>query len=164
MIPETIINSWLLAALGAIGSFVGAAYWYRKTALDVANIARDDRIKELEKQLAVISAAVVPISTAFQAVLIKELTHMHTPRLDALMLKIGPPSTLTEDEEEEMAHLLRERATDMGNLITDSERDAALMLPMVIKRARIEANEPTVISVDSSLQLTLNPSIPRQGD
>ena len=43
------------------------------------------RIAELETKLALVNAVVVPISTAFQAILIKELTHFHAPEMDALI-------------------------------------------------------------------------------
>ena len=82
----------------------------------------------------------IPISTAFQTVLVKQMTHYHTPEMDGLMKKIGPPNTLTEAEEHRLTILLKERTQDMGSEITPSERDAAAILPMVMKRARIEAD------------------------
>src|SRR5678815_4707353 len=81
----------------------------------------------------------MPISTAFQAILIKELTHFHTPVMDALMSKIGPPFTLTAAEETELIAALEQRTQDMAAEISDSERDAAKILPLVMKRAKLEA-------------------------
>lgn len=108
-----------------------------------AQLAKDHqllvaRFTDIEAKLAILSQAVVPISTAFQAILIKELTHFHMPRMDELMVKVGPPSILTLEEESELEKLLEERQSDMGPEITDSERDAAQMLPMIIRRAKAE--------------------------
>lgn len=135
-----------LMLLSASVAFLGTKYWSRKKQeQDLADkrLASDEkmreRITELERQLAVIGSTVEPISTAFQALLIKQLTHFHTPELDALLVKLGPPYTLTADEELRLATLLEQRTRDMGEQIDDSERDAAKMLPMIIKRVRAES-------------------------
>lgn len=150
MDPATrmLVNSVGVAALTTILSFMAAWFWWKKNEAtkESERIARGHselmgRVNDLERQLASVSQAVVPISTAFQAILIKELTHFHTPVMDALMVKVGPPNILTEEEEIQLAHALEERTRDMGTEISDSERDAAVMLPMVMKRAKIEAEE-----------------------
>jgi len=81
----------------------------------------------------------VPLNMAMQAMLIKELTHYHAPEMDVLMQNLGPPSTLSESEEARLAVLLDERTREMGPLISPSERDAAAILPVIIKRAKAEA-------------------------
>jgi len=144
---------------GAFLSFAFAVFWYR---LNTARTARDKiqseyaalmlRVDTLDKQLALVGHDVVPLSAAMQALLIKELTHFHTPTMDALMAKLGPPSTLTDAEETELLLLLKEREIDMGDLISDSERDAAHILPAVIRRAKAEAlalaeTQPTLQTV-----------------
>jgi hypothetical protein len=102
--------------------------------------AMRDRITELERKLAVIGSTVEPISTAFQALLIKQLTHFHTPELDALLVKVGQqPYALEPKEEARLTELLAQRTTDMGELIDDLERDAAHILPFIIRRVRAEA-------------------------
>ena len=131
---------------GAFVSFAFAIFWYR---LKTAKTAREKlqaeyaalmlRVDMLDKQLALVGHDVVPLSAAMQALLIKELTHFHTPRMDLLMSKLGPPSTLSDAEETELLVLLKEREADMGDLISDSERDAAHILPVIIKRAKAEA-------------------------
>ena len=131
---------------GGFVSFAFAIFWYR---LNAARTARDKlqseyaalmlRVDMLDKQLALVGHDVVPISAALQAMLIKELTHFHTPRMDHLMSKLGPPSELNDVEEAELLMLLQEREADMGDLISDSERDAAHILPVIIKRAKAEA-------------------------
>jgi len=98
----------------------------------------DARITALEQEIAKMNLAVQPLSAAFQAVLIKQLTHIHTPELDALLVKLGPPVTLTAEEEVRLSTLLKERTTDMHDEIDDSEREAAEMLPLVIKRVKAE--------------------------
>lgn len=161
MISQSNINTALIAflsiAVTAGFTFAMASYWNNRQTkataaenlakaaataalnLAAASAATVSRITELERQLSLVTQAVVPISTAFQAILIKELTHYHTPRMDELMTRVGPPSTLSIAEEAELAHLLSQRTKDMGDEITESERDAAMILPIVMKRARAEA-------------------------
>ena len=140
-------TSWAVTSLvlTALISFMMTLYFMRRTManaeklrLAVDHAAMLERLNVLEKQLALVGQAVVPISTAFQAILVKELTHFHTPELDALLAKIGPPSALTPDEFLALATGLEARSHDMNVLISDSERDAALMLPFVMKRAQHE--------------------------
>lgn len=142
---DVLLPLVMIVAAGAL-SFSAAKYWARKQAallLSTTRLEADqkmrDRITELERQLAVIGQTVQPISTAFQALLIKQLTHFHTPELDALLVKLGPPYGLSPDEETRIAELLDQRTRDMGELIDDSERDAAHMLPYVIRRVRTES-------------------------
>ena len=138
---ETWINSIAIAFLGGgISLLIALLLFYLSgrqkaaQALASANLKLVDRVTDLERQLTSVTQQVVPISAAFQAILIKELTHFHTPEMDALMLKIGPPFTLTDGEAARLGVMLAERQRDMNDQISDSERDAAQMLPMVIKR------------------------------
>jgi hypothetical protein len=162
---ESIANSVVLIIISVVLTAVAAAVATNSINKRKAEAERDKRIVELEKQIALISASVIPISTAFQAILIKELTHMHTPRLDELLTKVGPPSTMTTGEEEEFYRLLREKVEDLDGLIPEAERDAATMLPLVMKRAKIEAAEPNVIVADGSLlQLVSTPKTAEEND
>jgi uncharacterized protein YdcH (DUF465 family) len=108
---------------------------------DVLAIANDKlltRVAELEKQLGLVGQAVIPLSAAFQAILVRELTHLHTPKLDELLTRIGPPSELSDAEEAEFFRLLKERAEELDDRIPDLERDAATMLPLVMRRVKAE--------------------------
>lgn len=138
---ETWFNTLAITVIGAGLSFFAGWFLYylagkRRAAavLAAANSKLSDRVFELERQLSLVNQAVVPISAAFQAILIKELTHYHTPEMDELMLKLGPPIVLTIKESKRLTILLEERTQDMNSIISDSERDAAHMLPMVMKR------------------------------
>ena len=148
---ESLLQTVVILLGGAVLGFFGNWFWRKSDSRTVTGAERDRRITELERQLSLVNQAVVPISTAFQAILIKELTHYHTPRMDELMVKLGPPDVLSEAEEAELIDALDERTRDMGDLISDAERDAARMLPMVMKRARAEteaaaatANAPVI--------------------
>jgi len=138
---ESWFNSVAIAILGAFLSLiVGGLLFYANTkqrtaaAIAEAHTKLIGRVVELEKNLALVNQAVVPISAAFQAILIKDLTHFHTPEMDNLLAKIGPPLTLTAQEAARLEVLLAARARDVDNLISEQERDAARMLPMVMRR------------------------------
>lgn len=146
--PSLIGAAWAAASalFGAVLAFGGAHYWYGKAAkahFDAETLDEKkklmDRVTELEAQLRLVSQSMVPISTAFQAILVKELTHFHTPVMDALLVKLGPPFILTSEEEGQLLIKLAERAAEVGSLMTESERDAATILPMVIRRVKAEA-------------------------
>jgi hypothetical protein len=146
-----------ITIFSALLSFLSVAYWTRLSRRDrvqarlqveadqIVEQARHDRddivgrLLKLETSLAVIDQKVIPISTALQAILVKELTHYHTPVLDELLTRIGPPSRLTPDEEEELVGRLFARTQDMDGLISDSERDAAFILPAIMRRAKVES-------------------------
>ena len=143
---EAQVNSYLLLGVGTFLTFASTWFWtQRNNARDKANALALEhgkllgRVTDLEAKLAVLNQAVIPISTAFQAILIKELTHYHTPEMDALLVKLGPPYVLTQADEVRLASLLIARTADVDPLISDSERDAANILPAVIRRVRIEA-------------------------
>lgn len=107
------------------------------------------RLTELDMRVKTLTETVIPISAAFRSVLIRELTHNHTPELDALLQKLEPTNKLTSQEEVRLAVLLRERVVEFNDpLITDSERDAAAMLPMVLKRVQREL-EAEVLAVQA---------------
>jgi hypothetical protein len=146
-IPDQLFTL-VMAALGVLATFLATRYWYNRTAatketdrLAVNMAALLARVDVLDKQLSLLSQAVVPISTAYQTILVRELTHYHTPRVDSLLEKLGPPALLTAAEEEELLCALKAREADMGDLITDQEREAAHILPVVIKRVKTEIAE-----------------------
>jgi hypothetical protein len=107
-----------------------------KTLQDVAQQRLIDRIVHLEIQQGSLQTTILPLSTAFQAILVKELTHFHTPEMDALLVKLGPPYNLTDEEEARLAELLVERANSLDGEIDESEKEAALILPYVMKRVK----------------------------
>ena len=97
-----------------------------------------EAVAELKSQLGLVSQVVTPINQAMQALLIRELTHFHTPELDMLMAKLPPDGVLTAKEEERIAVLLKEREQELNGRIPESEREAAHILPYVIKRVKAE--------------------------
>ena len=79
--------SWL-ALLGILSY----SWWSNRHALAlVRSEARllTQTVATLSQQLGLIHQAVIPLNLAIQQVLVKELTHYHTPVLDALMAKLG---------------------------------------------------------------------------
>ena len=111
---ETELLTLLNAIFGAALVFVSTLYWVGRKASHAKAAAATKaaeavalRVTSLEGKLALVDQAVVPISAAFQAILIKELTHYHTPEMDELLTKVGPPSTLTASEIDDLARLLQ---------------------------------------------------------
>jgi hypothetical protein len=154
VVGNPFANSLVLAVFGAILSALvtwlfasrAAAKQAVKDTADKAEKAAaiiaeghaklEARVAELTERLSLVSAQVVPFSTAFQQILVAQLTHAHTPELDALLAKLGPPITLTEEEEPELYRLLSAREKEVE--FDEEERESAIMLPYVIKRARRE--------------------------
>lgn len=96
-------------------------------------------VAELKNQLGLVSQVVTPINQAMQALLIRELTHLHTPELDALLAKLPPDGELSPAEHERLTVLLTQRVEELNGRIPESEREAAIILPYVIKRVKAEA-------------------------
>ena len=116
-------------------------------------------VTELTRQMAQMHTTAVPLNVALQAVLIQELTHLHTPQVDRLLAKLGSPFQLTEAEEQILLLALRQREQDMGEEITESERDAARILPLLLKRIKRELEHPSGASpvTDQIVTLTAPP-------
>lgn len=131
---KTVVIPVGMLILGALIAHLARA----RTKKEQADEKLIDRVIELESQLLLLRQQVVPISTAFQAILIKELTHIHEPVVDELLAKIGPPYILNPEEEEQLLSALADRVNSTSAMMTESERGAAAMLPMVIKRVRAE--------------------------
>ena len=143
LIKQTLANLGLMA-IGGVSSFLAAKYWFWKSFETHEQSQRDldlykltSKVYELEKQLALVGAQVLPISAAYQAVLVKELTHFHTPEMDALLDKLLQFHVITDEEMNRLKVLLIERENSINGEITEEERDAARILPIVAKRAKL---------------------------
>lgn len=129
------MNAVWLSLLSAVLGFSGVLFW--KMREDKKALLA--RLTEVEKQTSIVKEAVIPITAAFQAILVKTLTHFHTPVMDKLMEKLGPPFTLTAKEEIQLKEELKKRAADVDDLIDQKERNAAIMLPMVMQMVKEES-------------------------
>lgn len=146
---DPLVGSVGMLVLSTALAFLAAQYWFQRNQavkerdrIALEHLALVARVTEIETQSHVLAQAMLPVTAAFQALLVKELTHYHTPEMDALMVKLGPPLTLTEPEAERLAMLLEQRTRDVSAEITASERDAALMMPAVMRRVRAETLAP----------------------
>jgi hypothetical protein len=114
----------------------------RAVKLEAKAETTDDHLAKIDAELSALKSQIAPVNAAFTAILIKELTHFHTPVMDALMEKLGDEHslpTITDDEEAQLNSALKERMADMGPEISDNERDGAEMLPVMIRRKKREA-------------------------
>jgi hypothetical protein len=134
---RAIFNTVVLMVFGALLTFLATWFWTTRAARSREFAEKEKRLAAVEAQLALVGQTILPLSAAFQAVLVKQLTHFHTPEMDALLLKLES-GALTAEDEIRLRTLLTERETVVDALIDDSERDAARMLPMVIKRVRAD--------------------------
>jgi hypothetical protein len=146
MIDQSILTLAGIVFLTALLVFLVAALWFWRNERDAETRAKAavladaekqvrGRITDLEMKLVALTNAVTPLSVAMQTVFIKELTHFHTPELDALLVKVDQ-GILPEEDEPRLCSLLEERSRDLNGRISDSERDAAVMLPMIMKRVK----------------------------
>jgi hypothetical protein len=104
-------------------------------------------LKEVQKQLLAVHGhlqtldmVVQPLNAAYAAMLVKQLTHFDAPGTDVLLAKVGPPNTLSIDEELELGRLMKERSENISEEIPPLERNAADLLPFVMWRSRLEAS------------------------
>jgi hypothetical protein len=147
VIDFTEVKTIAIAVLAAALIFLGAAYWRSESKRDekkAADIKTAEDVKsqlaDLQSKMQMIGIAVQPITAAMSAMLVKSLTHSHFPDADALLAKVGPPNTLTVQEEAALAEYMQHRTKDMGPEISALERNAAQLLPLIIERSRLDAN------------------------
>jgi hypothetical protein len=167
---QQTINSAGMAVFGAGLSFLAAWFWFsRNAAVRRAEVLAVDhervllRVAELETKARLSEQATTPIVTAFQALLVKQLTHADKPEMDELMVKIGPPDVLTADEHARLLVMLHDRGKDMSIAITAGERDAAKILPIVMKMAAEEQTNFEQATVAHNLQLVTIVSVVKVG-
>ena len=142
---QVFINSIILLVLSTLLSFLSAYFWFVKTQTakdrDKALAAHDKSVADifaLQKEIDILQHSIQPISGAFQAMLIEKLTHEHEIESDALLVKIGPPNVLTPTETLRLGVLLDIRIADQTGRISDNEKDAATILPVVMRMAELE--------------------------
>src|ERR1700735_3579393 len=93
---KTALGTVLAAAL----SFIGGSYWRGRARKDVTKDAAgaallataedvQRQLNELQGKMALLGQAVQPITAAYSALLVKSLTHFHTPEIDKLLAKVG---------------------------------------------------------------------------
>jgi hypothetical protein len=126
-------------------SFAAAWFWFTKNAavqraavIKAEHEALISRVTELELRERVAEEKITPIATAFQALLIKTLTHADREEMDSLLFKLGPPDTLNNEERTRLMIMLKERGAGSGAALTSDEREAAMILPAVMKIAAEE--------------------------
>lgn len=154
---QALWNSIGLLVIGSVITAFWAWFWRFRTRtvgrLEAEKLAVEARanklaqehkelvetVNELKNQLGLVSQVVTPINQAMQALLIRELTHARTPEMDALLAKLPPEGNLTTEEFTRLTVLLKERVELLNGSIPESEREAAIILPYIIKRVKAEA-------------------------
>ena len=167
------LQVWINTLVGTGLSFAAGWFWWKKNqAIAQANVdiaaAKDAarsiaeehqkvllRLVELETTAKLSAQQFSPIVTAFQAILVKQLTHPSKDELDQLLVKVGPPHILTPDESARLAVMLKERSHDMGSEITSTERESAEILPIVMKMAIAEQENIAAANLVSPAALKL---------
>ena len=145
---ETTLNTIVGASLAALFALIvgwllsaRVAAEKKADALKAENALVLGRLTELETKERLHGEAMKPIVSAFHGLLVKQLTHAEKPEMDMLLSRLGPPNILKPKEYERLMTMLEERAADMSPEIDSFERDAATILPAVIKMtAREQAN------------------------
>ena len=132
-VPPWIVNVAMILLTALVG--LGSKYIL---SLRQAVKDREARLVRIEDNIKSMALVTTPLFTVMQEKLIKELTHFHTPEMDALLVKVGPPNVLTIEERERLATMLQERTKDLNGEISPNERDAATIFPIIMKRAAEE--------------------------
>ncbi len=160
LISATTLNQFLLATFGAFLVFLTTWFWRGKTeallkakTLSEAHEAVLARLSVVETQLKLTEQMTSPIVTAMQAILVKQLTHAHRPELDALLVKIGPPDILTDQERARLLVLLHDRSWDVDPSVGTEERSAAKILPLLMPMAVAEQKAFAEAGVSANLRL-----------
>lgn len=149
LLDPTVRGALIGAAITAIPTTIWWIIQRQAKARDEARAAQAEQAKQittLQIQQALIGQQVLPLTAAWQKYLVDELTHLHAPVLDELMVK----PDRSEEEDEQMLRLLRERMVVADPRIDPAERIAAEMLPLVLRFSRLKQAAklvPDVIAV-----------------
>ena len=120
LILLVVVSTWVL-------------FYHRRRSDQAVLVAMQEQISAL------VAAHGLPINLAYKEMLARELTHAHTPELDALLARAGPPSDLSAEEFERMSVMLVERYESIDDdQISPKEKKAALIYPIVLQRANEE--------------------------
>jgi len=140
-----IIVNGIGILLTAALAFLGTMFWRWRRRADLRIAANNVLLKALQDQLSaqqgqllMLGTAVQPLTAAMASMLVKALTHYHSPETDALLAKVGPPNTLTMEEEKRLGKTMQERSVDMADVISPLERNAAQLLLLIVERNRLE--------------------------
>jgi len=138
------IGPLIALGIGSLGT--GFFFWLagRRLKAEKAEVAAKElleRIARIERSQAIVDKVVEPFWTAAQRKLVDELTHFHTPELDRLMEHVLEGTLTAPEDVDRLAAMLAERATSLDHRISPSERDAALILPAVIRKAYAESQD-----------------------
>lgn len=144
-ITQSTVNSAMLIVFSAVVTFLAAWFWHSRNqaiakaaAIAIDHLKLVDQVAELKTAVSVANTSVMPIVAAMQALLVKGMTHEDTPEMDDLLVKSGPPDTLTPTERDRLMVLLKERTEDYGNNITQFDRDAATIYPIIMRMSAVE--------------------------
>jgi hypothetical protein len=146
---KTFLLSFGTMLAGAVVGFFGTRYWRKRDRMQkmidrraASSALTLDKVLELESQLAQLKLTVTPITDAMQQLLIKKLTHFHTPILDALMQR-ALSGIITPEENAKMERLLVEREKELDTEVNEYERICARILPDVIRLVILSHDEET---------------------
>jgi hypothetical protein len=158
-IPQTELNTILIGLTGILlTALIGftSTMWFRAKdaalrakreaealAAEITRRRDEERdamraeAADLRLKLEVLTANMMPATLAFQSLLVKGLTHSHAPRTDDLLAKVAP-DIISPEEEVELLAALEVLSTKQNPFFPQLEADMAIMLPLVIRRARAE--------------------------
>lgn len=97
------------------------------------------RMTEMEKQLAILTAEAKPIAQFVLGMATAKLTHMHTPKTDALLKKVNEKQKLSDPEIDTLADALKERIVTADGAIDEEERIWATIYPGLVRLEILEA-------------------------
>lgn len=156
------IEFWIAPFFSALLAFAAALYWSRKKSKIDSEAQLRKEIADLQEQALLVAQAVRPISEAMQKMLIDKLTHYHTPTLDGLLKKLGPPVTLTPAEERKMLSALKRRTRGLNGRIDAFERAAAQALPHVMELVKLQKGVDETSTEIKVVEIPKNKEAPKE--
>lgn len=98
-----------------------------------------EKVVELQREVAIMKAAAIPITAAFQAMLVSGLRHHHAPALDEVLDKMTAGERLTPKDLKIREEGLAKRQNDPN--ADEAERIKAKILPDIERLAELEKEE-----------------------
>ncbi len=122
--------------------FVATWFWRYRSRVEKERDEAAEWRSEMELKIAVLGTQMMPLWSAVQSQIAKDLTHPHPQFrvMDSLLRKLES-LTITHDERRQLSVLLDERIVSTDPAVSDAERESAKLMKGVMAKVLVEAEQ-----------------------
>lgn len=128
--------------VGIVSTFLATWFWKYKSKNDAYKVSIDNKLASLELQIVALNTQISPFWAAVQTKIAKDLTHPHIQfkEMDELLLELEN-LTITINGRARLLELINERIISIDPKVSQSEKNSAKIMKIVMEKVVTEANE-----------------------